>query len=243
MDPGPDLPRAERPAPANRPATAPDRVSTLLVDLEGTLVDATFLDAAAWFLAFDEVGRPQPLWEIHPRLGLGTDALVTELLGGPSEEVAAAHRRRVTDYLPSVRALPGACDLLDRGAAAGLRVCIVTTADGDDVDELLAPLGGAGAVDDVVHAGMLDTDTPSVDRFRVALDRSGAPRSETLAVGDTGWDVVSAAAAGIACIGLESGGTSRQALDEAGAVEVYRDARELVGHWSGDRPDRPRRAS
>jgi len=214
----------------------PDRVSTLLLDLDGTLVDTTYFHTVAWFLAFDEAGVRQPMWTIHPLIGMGGDELVTELIGRPSDVVSAAHDRRFAEYLPAVRALPGAKDLLDRGAAAGLRVCIVTSSKDDVLDSLLVPLGGAEAVDDIVHSGMADRTKPHPDLFEVALDRAGVPASEALAVGDAVWDVTSAAAAGVACVGLESGGSTRRSLTDAGALDVFADARQLVDDWSVQRP-------
>ena len=48
-----------------------------------------------------------------------------------------------------------------------------------------------------------------------------------LAVGDSVWDVQAARAAGMGCVAVESGGSSRHELDEAGALAVYRDVEEL----------------
>jgi phosphoglycolate phosphatase-like HAD superfamily hydrolase len=48
-----------------------------------------------------------------------------------------------------------------------------------------------------------------------------------IAVGDSVWDVEAGRAAGIGCIGVESGGFSRHELSEAGARHVYRDVAEL----------------
>jgi beta-phosphoglucomutase-like phosphatase (HAD superfamily) len=219
--------RRTAPAPA-----VPPRVSTLLLDLDGTLVDTSYFDAAAWFLAFDDVGAHQPLWAIQRLIGRAGDDLVTELLGRPSERVIDAHARRFAGYLPSVRALPGARDLLDRCAAGGVRVEVVTSSSEDVAGDLLASLGGPGVVDDVDHAGMVDRATPYPGMLRVALDRAGASPDEALAIGDTVWDVEAATAEGVPCIGLQSGGTTRQALDEAGAIDVYAGARELVEDWS-----------
>lgn len=53
-------------------------------------------------------------------------------------------------------------------------------------------------------------------------------REFVVAVGDSIWDVRAARAAGIGCIGLESGGFSRHELLEDGAVAVYRDIAELL---------------
>jgi phosphoglycolate phosphatase-like HAD superfamily hydrolase len=48
-----------------------------------------------------------------------------------------------------------------------------------------------------------------------------------MAIGDSKWDIQAARAAGIGCIGLESGGFSQHELAEEGALHVYRDVQEL----------------
>jgi phosphoglycolate phosphatase-like HAD superfamily hydrolase len=47
-------------------------------------------------------------------------------------------------------------------------------------------------------------------------------------VGDTVWDVEAAGRAGLPCIAVTSGGISESELREAGAVEVYADAADLL---------------
>jgi beta-phosphoglucomutase-like phosphatase (HAD superfamily) len=220
-------------------AELPERISTLLLDLDGTLVDTTYFHTVAWFLACDELGEHRPMAAIHPLIGMGGPELMHELLGRSSESLSAAHDRIFSEYLASVRPLPGAPELVAFGATRGLHVCVVTSSGDDVVDSLMAPLGGVGAVDDVVHAGMAERTKPHPDLFQVALERVRVPPSEALAVGDAVWDVRSAASAGVACVGLESGGTARAALIHAGAVDVYRDARQMLHEWRGNPGEAP----
>ncbi len=65
---------------------------------------------------------------------------------------------------------------------------------------------------------------PAPDVFLEALDSAGVCPDRALVVGDSVWDVEAARAAGLGCIGVETGGFSRHELAEAGAVHVYRDA-------------------
>ena len=51
--------------------------------------------------------------------------------------------------------------------------------------------------------------------------------------GDTVWDVQACQQAGVACIGLLSGGISRGELLEAGAAEVYAGPGELLAALGG----------
>ena len=60
------------------------------------------------------------------------------------------------------------------------------------------------------------------EKIKLALDET-----RTLVLGDSVWDVEAARAAGMGCVGVESGGFSRHELAEAGAIAVYRDVEEL----------------
>ena len=69
----------------------------------------------------------------------------------------------------------------------------------------------------------------------VALDKAGVTAAHAVFVGDTVWDVEAAQRAGVACIGVLSGGISRGELEDAGAAAVFENAEDLLAHF-GDSP-------
>ncbi|MFL5939255.1 MAG: hypothetical protein ACJ75Q_03010 [Gaiellaceae bacterium] len=52
-----------------------------LLDVDGTLIDATYFHAIAWYRAFRRSGITLPLWRIHRHVGMGGDQLVRALVG------------------------------------------------------------------------------------------------------------------------------------------------------------------
>ncbi len=62
----------------------------------------------------------------------------------------------------------------------------------------------------------------------MALDKAGVPAHEAVFVGDTVWDVQASQKAGVPCIGLLSGGISRDELTTAGAAQIYPGPAELL---------------
>jgi phosphoglycolate phosphatase-like HAD superfamily hydrolase len=62
----------------------------------------------------------------------------------------------------------------------------------------------------------------------VALDKANLRPAEAMFVGDAVWDVQACQRAGVACVGVLSGGISEAELLEAGAVRVYRDAADIL---------------
>jgi phosphoglycolate phosphatase-like HAD superfamily hydrolase len=67
----------------------------------------------------------------------------------------------------------------------------------------------------------------------VALDKAGVLPGQAVYVGDTVWDVEACQKAGVARIGLLSGGISRDELISAGAAEVYPGPGHLLAALEG----------
>jgi phosphoglycolate phosphatase-like HAD superfamily hydrolase len=82
-------------------------------------------------------------------------------------------------------------------------------------------------VDAVTSSDDVDRSKPDPQIFEVARARGGIDPALVLAVGDSVWDVEAANAAGMGCVGVESGGFSRHELSEAGAIAIYRNVDEL----------------
>ncbi|MGH8980212.1 MAG: HAD family hydrolase [Acidimicrobiales bacterium] len=212
----------------------------VLFDLDGTLVDTNYLHTLAWSRALEEVGEWAPMHAVHRLIGMGGDQLLSTLLGHDCPEAAAARPRRYEELAGEARPFPGAAALLRRAARSGLAVVLATSAPAAELDAAWEVL----AVDDperqrlegVVAARTTADDVasakPDPEVFETAIDRAGADASRSVAVGDSVWDVEAARAAGLGCIGVESGGFSRHELADAGAVAVYRDVHVLLDQFA-----------
>jgi HAD superfamily hydrolase (TIGR01509 family) len=199
----------------------------VLFDVDGTLVDTNYLHTLAWSRALDDAGEWAPMHAIHRLVGMGGDRLVPELLGRSDEEVTSARDRHYWALTDEIRAFPGAAALLHR-AQRDLAVVLATSSPKDELDVVLDLLGARGAIDAQTTADDVEESKPAPDVFRAAMEAGRVDPHRAIAVGDSTWDIEGARAAGIACIGLESGGFSRHELSEAGAIAVYRDAEELL---------------
>ncbi|MGQ0521321.1 MAG: HAD family hydrolase [Actinomycetota bacterium] len=201
----------------------------VLFDLDGTLVDSNYLHVVAWARAFADHGLWAPMAAIHRMVGVGSPVLVRELLGedAPAEALGDAHGRHFDTLKPELRAFPGAGALLEDVAARGGRVVLATSSREEDVEALVATLGGTDAVDAVTSGGDVDEAKPEPDVLVVAMEKGGVDRDRAVLLGDSVWDVEAAGRAGIPCAAVLTGGVSRAELEEAGAVAVYRDLAEL----------------
>jgi HAD superfamily hydrolase (TIGR01509 family) len=216
--------------------TAP--VKAVLFDVDGTLVDTNYLHAVAWWEAFAQAGHHVPMARIHRAVGMGSDRLLDALLPGDRDRDAdggltTAHAALYSVYWCRLQPLPGATRLLRACHDHGLRVVLASSADPDELKVLRAALDADDAIDAATSAGDVDSSKPAPDLVQVALEQAGASPAETVFVGDSVWDVHACRQAGVRCIGLLSGGTSRAELTDAGAVAVYDGPDDLVEAFPG----------
>jgi HAD superfamily hydrolase (TIGR01509 family) len=213
--------------PPSPPVAPPDGRPGVLFDVDGTLVDTNYLHTLAWFRALRDAGEWAPMNAIHRLVGMGSDQLVQQLLGHDSPEASEAHTRRYRELIDDARVFPGAAALLRRVHDAGVAVVLATSAPADELAALRQLLDADDAIDAQTTADDVSESKPAPSVFVSAMETGGVDPSRAVAVGDSKWDVQAARAAGIGCIGVESGGFSQHELAEEGALHVYRDVEEL----------------
>jgi HAD superfamily hydrolase (TIGR01509 family) len=201
-------------------------VRAALFDVDGTLVDTNYLHAVTWWEAFAQAGHVVPMAEIHRAIGMGSGLMLDKLLPqdrdtGDDADIRAAHSALYATYRSRLRPLPGAAELLRACKRQGLAVVLASSADEPEFNMLRAVLDAEDAIDAATFSGDVEASKPAPDLVQVALDKAGVPAGEAVFTGDTVWDVQACRKAGVPCIGLLSGGISRDELTSAGAAEVY----------------------
>lgn len=209
----------------------------VLFDIDGTLIDSSYLHTVAWWHAFEQRGWTVPMHRIHRLIGMGSEQLIDELLPedrdkGQDEAIGEAHGALFSVHWPALTPTPGATRLLRRCAEAGLTVVLASSSNADEVAAMRAVLDA----DDVLTAVTTATDAqhskPAPDIFAAALEAGGLRAQDALVVGDARWDVVSARKLGMDTVGVGTGGISRAELDDAGAVAVYPDPQALLDDFT-----------
>lgn len=204
----------------------------VLFDIDGTLVDSTYLHVDAWDRAFAAEGIPAPAWRIHRAIGMDSAKLLETLAGNAPDGAADRAKERHSDYytetVDRLRPVAGARDLVRALSARGLKVVLATSAPEDELEILRGVLDLDDAVTDATSSGDVGTAKPDPDVIQAALDKGGVSPDEAIMVGDAVWDVHAASRAGVPTIGVLTGGVSEAELREAGAVEVYEDVAALL---------------
>ena len=208
----------------------------VLFDIDGTLVDSNYLHVHAWQRAFTEVGLPVEAWRIHRSIGMDGSTLVDELSAHADEDVQKRLKDLHTRYYEATAALltplPGARRCYSVSPTPTSRwywpprhrrtnsPCCARRLTATTSSRRSPPR------EDVEEA------KPRPDIVEVALDKAGVVATEAVFVGDTVWDVEAAKRAGVACIGVLSGGVSRGELENAGAAAVFENTEDLLVHFA-----------
>jgi HAD superfamily hydrolase (TIGR01509 family) len=201
---------------------------TVLLDVDGTLVDNSYLHTLAWWYACREHGIAVKMATLHRLIGMGGDQMVPALIGREMPELDEAHSRHYREHLDEVPVLPGAAELLAELHRRGVVVAVATSGGPEDLSMILGKIPTSPLIDHVVTGADVGRSKPAPDLALVALRVSGAEPGSAVFVGDTRWDVEAAGRAGIPCVGVCSGGWSEQELRDVGAVDAYEDVAALL---------------
>jgi HAD superfamily hydrolase (TIGR01549 family) len=207
------------------------RVDTVVLDIDGTLVDSNYHHVVAWSRAFRSVGHDVPGWRIHRALGMGGDRLVAQVAGQEVEEsagdaVRAAWEKEYDAMLDEPVAFDGAPELLAELRRRGLRVVLASSAIPRHASRSIELLGEAREHADATTTSEDAEETkPDPELLETAVERVDG--SSSIVVGDAVWDVEAAHRFGVPAVALLSGGVGEGELRSAGAAWVFRDVQEL----------------
>lgn len=220
-------------APSPRaPGTA---LHTVLLDIDGTLIDSNDAHARAWVEALAIHGYVVPFERIRPLIGKGGDKVTPELIGldpesGEAERISETRSEIFREReLDTLRPTPGARALLEHLRSEGFQLVVATSAKEAEVQSLLEQ---AGVADLIVAASSADDakrSKPDPDIVRAALAKVGRPASHSVMIGDTPYDVEAATRARVPIIALRCGGWNDDAL--AGALTCYDHPADLLAHY------------
>jgi HAD superfamily hydrolase (TIGR01509 family) len=206
-------------------------IRAILLDIDGTLMDTNYLHVEAWAQAFEEVGERPPRSSIHFEIGKGSDRLIPEFVedGEAGERASELHGEFYAKLQDRGHPLPGAKELIASLADRGYEVWFATSAKPEELEHHMKELEAEGKVAGVVSSEEVEGTKPAPDIFELALKRAGSSPEETVAVGDSVWDLEAAKEAGVRSAAVMTGGAfSRAELEEAGAYAVYEDCAELL---------------
>ena len=108
-----------------------------LLDVDGTLIDANYQHALAWYRGFRRSGITLPLWRIHRHVGMGGDQLVPALVGKQvdrelGDRIREARDEEYSELIDEVAPLEGARELIADLRGRGLAVVLASSSPQDE---------------------------------------------------------------------------------------------------------------
>jgi HAD superfamily hydrolase (TIGR01509 family) len=215
--------------------SANDKPITVVLDIDGTLVDTNYQHAIAWHRAFRNRNYVVQLWEIHRHIGMGGDQLVAALIGEEGERadgdaIREAEGDAYSELIGEVQAMHGATELLRELREDGAKAILASSAKEEEVEHYVELLGAADLVEGWTSSADVERTKPHPDLVHAALEKVGSDGPAVM-VGDSTWDIKAAEKAGLPTLAVLTGGFSEEELREAGAAEVF----ESIGELRKDR--------
>jgi phosphoglycolate phosphatase-like HAD superfamily hydrolase len=232
---------AQAPERANAVGTPPAsnsrmrRYAAVLLDVDGTLVDSNDAHAHAWCDAFAARDVGVDFARVRSLIGMGGDRLIELVAGYPrgsrdSKRLAKQRTKIFRErWLPTVKPLLGARELLLRLRAEQYPYVIASAANADELAPLLELTGIADLCERRTSSSEVEESKPDPEIIEVALAQLPCDRSRVVMIGDTPYDLEAARGAAVDFLGFTSGGWPHEAL--AGAVAIRRGPASLLAEW------------
>jgi HAD superfamily hydrolase (TIGR01509 family) len=201
------------------------RVTTVLFDVDGTLVDSNDAHCRAWVKAFWEYGLTVDPSAVRRSIGMGGDKLMPAVSGiqqdSPLGKLITNRRAEIfqRELLPRLKPFSGAKDLVAAIKDRGCTAVAASSAKEAELKPLLAIAGIDSMMDAKTSSDDAEESKPDPDIIEAALERARADRSEAIMIGDTPYDIEAARRAGLDAIAFRSGGWRDSDLD--GAIAIY----------------------
>lgn len=196
-------------------------LTTVLFDVDGTLVDSNDAHAHAWVRAFAGEDIVVPFEAVRRLIGMGGDQLMPRVSAISEESEAglriAARRAQIfrDEYLPHLRPFTDAAALVAAIAGLGYRVAAASSAKREELEPLLAIAGAERLLSLATSSDDADRSKPHPDIVTAALERANASPDEAVLIGDTPYDITAGARAGVRVIAFRCGGWHDDELGEA----------------------------
>ena len=196
-------------------------VRTLLLDLDGTVLDTREFILSAMIHALEENGvagpsrqdlrdyvngsaRPEVAWLLS-LVGLPIEKIYERITGGDPAPLVESHRAFQSEHLDLVTAFPGARETLAGIRDAGVRIGAVTSRSKRTSLRSLEVVGLASFFEVVVSAEDTPLLKPDPAPLRFALSLLGAETVGAAMAGDTAHDIIAGQALGMRTVGATYG--------------------------------------
>jgi len=204
----------------------PQKIRAVLLDMDGTLVDAFRPIITALNRTLADFGLAQMTDdEVIRHTGRGECSMIS-LFGEQREAASARFLEYHDEKLFDVKPMQGAVELLDWLAAQGIASAIVTSKSQIRADKQLEFLGWGNKLGAVIGLCEGRRQKPDPHTVQLACEALGVRPEESIMIGDGTADIKSALRAGSQAIGLTHSFTAAELCD-VGEVQCFASLTEV----------------
>ena len=212
------------------------RFATILLDLDGTLVDAFTTIHRGYCHTLPQFGLPAPtMAQVRNAVGGGIAQAMGHFL--PAEKIPAAVDIHVaysdSILLEDVTLFPGAMELLQTQHAAGTALAVFTNKRGEHARRICNHLGVTPYLRGIFGARDTAWLKPQPEFAAHVLAQIGARADSAMLVGDSPFDVEAAHNGGFPCWCVTTGTHDAAQLRAAGADGVFASLVEIQAALAG----------
>ena len=204
----------------------------VIFDIDGTLVDSNEAHARSWVDTLHELDYDVPFDVLWPMIGMGGDKVLPSIAGIESDsslgKSLSTRRWEIfqRDYLPALKPMPGARELVQRMKDDKLSLIVASSAGGDELGLLMEAANVADLMKERTSSSDAEDSKPDPDIVQAAVKKSGRKPDELIMLGDTPYDVQAAIGANVKLVGLLCGGWT--ILELSGATAIYDDPADVL---------------
>ena len=149
---------------------------TVVLDVDGTLIDSNYHHALAWSRAFRHCDVTVPVWRIHRAIGMGGDKLVAAVAGDDVErehgdDVRDRWEKEYDEIIDETRLLPGAKELLAALRERGVDVALASSSIPKHAQHAFDLLDADDLADTATTAEDAEESKPDPELVEEALSR------------------------------------------------------------------------
>jgi phosphoglycolate phosphatase len=206
----------------------------LIFDLDGTLVDSQGAIARSFNVALATGGHDAvDHARVHRMIGMPLVDMFVACLDPAHHDaipayIVAYREHHGTVEIPRLAVFPGVVETLSTCRKAGLSIAVATNKNQQAADQVVELRGLRKLVDFVLGGDVLAEAKPHPAPVLYLLERFGRSPHEALVIGDSDYDMMMAAGAGVAACGVTYGAQSEASLRSAGAAYLLERMLDLL---------------
>ncbi len=210
-----------------------NRVSGVIFDLDGTLVESYAAHIESWIRAVASLGITVTEEDVRPHMGRSSLDISRALLGArcdsETERISCLKDEIYYKIIPSVlEPVDGALETLSELRRRGYLISVASSNPVSVISRSLEAVRFDALVDSIASQDEVERGKPQPDLFLLARRKLRLSSEACMAVGDTCFDVLAAKAAGMIAAAFSGGCQTEDELGQSQPDFLLGDLRQLV---------------